>query len=190
MRSHSVHTHSCCGESRGYQQSHGKMPWERGPSQEATLARRRPLPRTMRNPDSGGCAALVYTAPRTPPRRDSRSAHSSEDGGAAYRRSNTATQVRRQQHVVAHPGGGAREIERRGVHITVNVMRPRSRSRSRPPRETAASGMASLIPLMTSGIGQQIAATRGITLGDLAGEEMIMIHAMRRGRLQLPWSGS
>ena len=50
--------------------------------------------------------------------------------------------------------------------------------------------MASLIPLMMSGNRQQIAATRGITLGDLTGEEMVMIHAMRRGRLQLPWNGN
>ena len=127
----------------------------------------------------------------TPPRWNSRDAHSSEDGGATYRRISAATtQGRRQQRVVAHPDGGTREIERRGVHITVNITRPRSKSRSQPPREAQAVGLANLIPLLMPGIGQQIASARGIALGDLAGEEMVMIHAMRRGRLQLPWSGS
>ena len=167
------------------------MPGKRDPSQEAALARRRPLARMMRNPDNGGCDAPGHAAPRAPPRWDSRSAHSSEDGGTANRRSSmTTTQGRRQHRVIAHPSGGTREIERRGVHITVNVTRPRSRSRSRPPRETTAIGMANLIPLMMPEIGQQITSTRGTTLGDLTGEDMVMIHAMRRRRLQLPWSGS
>ena len=131
-----------------------------------------------------------HAAPRTPLRWDSRNAHSNKDGGTTRKRDSVAAQGRRQHHAVAHPGGGTRDIERRGVHITVNVTRPCGRSRSRPPREAATIGMANLIPLMMPGIGQQIASAEGITLGDLTGEEMVMIHAMRRGRLQLPWSGS
>ena len=51
------------------------------------------------------------------------------------------TSTRQRQAMAAHPSGGTREIERRGVHITVNVARQRSRTRNLRP------GAITLVPL-------------------------------------------
>ena len=49
---------------------------------------------------------------------------------------------------VMHPGGRAREIERRGVHITVNVTRTTSRSRSRMSRSRRMDDVTRLVPIV------------------------------------------
>ena len=63
--------------------------------------------------------------------------------------------MRNRQPVVVLPGGGTREIERRGVHIAVNVARGRSKTRSKSPRGRYVEEMTRLAPVVINSLRGQ-----------------------------------
>ena len=93
---------------------------------------------------------------------------------------------------VMHLGGGTREIERRGVHITVNVTRARSRTRSRTPRSCRMDDIARLVPIVINTLQNRqehmVSHMHGGPGGGLTVEDMAMVQAMRRGSTPITWS--
>ena len=123
--------------SRATQHHSQHMPGKRGPSPSLTPAEWRAAPRQRWARDNGLTDADGGSAPHTPTRRrspETRENITNHGTGTTRTRREGFGVTRNRQPAVVLPGGGAREIERRGVHITVNVARARSRTRSRTPR--------------------------------------------------------
>ena len=172
-----------------------KRPRKRRPSPGPTRLEGRAMAQSRWPGDTEAQETNRHSMPRTPPRGCNQEARQgSVTADTTQRTRRTRGEGNRnagnRQPVVVLPGGGTREIERRGLHVTVNAARGRSRSRSRSMRGACTRTIARLVPMIIHSMRDQTDITRSGPCGELTGEEVVMIQAMRsRGRIALPWRG-